>query len=311
MTTSFKSLLMASCISLALVACNAAETTTAPASATEQALPVMTDAASYGKAAAEWQLSTIDDLSYLPNRIPQSSYNRGWVKGAFYIGLERFAEKTGNQEYLNLLRNESFENGFEFGERYWHGDDQIFGTIYAGVVKRHSEVGVDALRPSLEKMDKIIEERSTVSLEFVEPKPGEAGAEGTCQTRWCWADAIFMAPPAWAAISNVTGDPKYRQYAIEETDATIEYLYDEETGLFFRDSRYFKYRTENGGKVMWSRGNGWVYAGLARFIESLPENDPARARYEELFVSMSEALISRIRTRRSAGQGLDRHEECR
>jgi len=144
-------------------------------------------------------------------------------------------------------------------------------------------------------MDKIIEERSTVSLEFVEPKPGEAGAEGTCQTRWCWADAIFMAPPAWAAISNVTGDPKYRQYAIEETDATIEYLYDEETGLFFRDSRYFKYRTENGGKVMWSRGNGWVYAGLARFIESLPENDPARARYEELFVSMSEALISRQR----------------
>ena len=295
MTNSFKSLLMASCISLALVACNAAETTTSPASATEQALPVMTDAASYGKAAAEWQLSTIDDLSYLPNRIPQSSYNRGWVKGAFYIGLERFAEKTGNQKYLNLLRNESFENGFEFGERYWHGDDQIFGTIYAGVVKRNSEVGVDALRPSLEKMDKILEERSTVSLEFVEPKPGEAGAEGTCQTRWCWADAIFMAPPAWAAISNVTGDPKYRQYAIEETDATIEYLYDEETGLFFRDSRYFKYRTDNGGKVMWSRGNGWVYAGLARFIETLPENDPARARYEELFVSMSEALISRQR----------------
>jgi len=69
MTNSFKSLLMASCISLALVACNAAETTTSPASATEQALPVMTDAASYGKAAAEWQLSTIDDLSYLPNRI--------------------------------------------------------------------------------------------------------------------------------------------------------------------------------------------------------------------------------------------------
>ena len=296
MTTSFKSLLMASCISLAVVGCNSAGTTSSPAAAsTEQALPVMTDAASYGKAAAEWQLSTIDDLSYLPNRIPQSSYNRGWVKGAFYIGLERFAEKTGNQEYLNLLRNESFENGFEFGERYWHGDDQIFGTIYAGVVKRNSEVSVDALRPSLEKMDKILEERSTVSLEFVEPKPGEAGAEGTCQTRWCWADAIFMAPPAWAAISNVTGDEKYRQYAVEETDATIEYLYDPDTNLFFRDSRYFTLKTENGRGVFWSRGNGWVYAGLARFIETLPANHEARPRYEALFVEMTDALISRQR----------------
>jgi len=144
-------------------------------------------------------------------------------------------------------------------------------------------------------MDLILEDRSTVSLEFVEPKPGEAGAEGTCQTRWCWADAIFMAPPAWSAVSNVTGDEKYRKYAIEETDATIEYLYDEETGLFFRDSRYFKYKTENGGKVMWSRGNGWVYAGLVRFIETLPKDHPARDRYEALFRSMTDALISRQR----------------
>jgi len=87
--------------------------TETPDAAAGDRLPVMTDAASYGKAAAEWQLSTINDLSYLPGRIPQSSYNRGWVKGAFYIGLERFAETTGNQEYLDLLLNESYENGLK------------------------------------------------------------------------------------------------------------------------------------------------------------------------------------------------------
>ncbi len=259
----------------------------------EQTLPTMTDAASYGNAAAQWQLGTINDLSYLPNRIPQSSYNRGWVKGAFYIGLERFAKKTNNQDYLNLLLNESFENGFELGERYWHGDDQIMGTIYAGAIERGADLNL--LRPTREKMDEILEDRSTVSLEFVEPKPGEKGAEGTCQTRWCWADAIFMAPPSWAAVSNVTGDDKYRQYAVEETDATIDYLYDPKTNLFFRDSRYFTRKTKNGGGVFWSRGNGWVYAGLARFIEALPEGHEARPRYEALFVEMSDALISRQR----------------
>lgn len=289
MSKLLKTLLVSSMLGAGLASC-ATQPLSSPNMASQ---PAMTDAVSYGNAAAEWQLSTISDLSYLPNKIPPSTYNRGWVKGAFYIGLERFAEKTNNRKYFDLLLNESYENGFELGHRYWHGDDQIFGTIYAGAIKR----GADAshLKPTLEQMDKILENRSTVSLEFVEPKPGQPGAEGTCQTRWCWADAIFMAPPAWSAISNVTGDEKYRQYAIEEIDATIEYLYDDETGLFYRDSRYFDRRTKNGGKVMWSRGNGWVYAGLARFIETLPENHPARQRYEDLFVSMSDALISRQR----------------
>lgn len=293
MRYNLKTLLMASCISLAVISCSPATDGSTSSSAAEQSLPKMTDAASYGKAAAEWQLATISDLSYIPDRIAPSSYNRGWVKGAFYIGLERFAEKTGNQKYLDRLLNESYENGFELGERYWHGDDQIMGTIYAGTIKRGADVSL--LRPTLEKMDKILEDRSTVSLEFVEPKPGEKGAEGTCQTRWCWADAIFMAPPAWSAISNVTGDEKYRQYAVEETDATIEYLYDPDTHLFFRDSRYFTLKTENGRGVFWSRGNGWVYAGLARFMETLPANHDARPRYEALFIEFTDALMSRQR----------------
>ena len=285
-----KTLLVSTVLAVSAAACSPAQTQ-APAAA--DALPVMTDAVSYGNAAAEWQLGTIDDLSYLPSRIPQSSYNRGWVKGAFYIGLERFAEKTNNQEYLNLLTNESYENGFEMGHRYWHGDDQIFGTIYAGAIERGADPQL--LQPTLDVFDNIIAANYDTSLEFVVPTKEQMGVEGTCQVRWCWADAIFMAPPAWAAISNATGDMKYLDYAIKETDATIEYLYDDETGLFFRDSRYFKRKTKNGGKVMWSRGNGWVYAGLVRLIEEMPASHPRRAAYLDLYKSMTDALISRQR----------------
>lgn len=290
MSKLLKSLILSSALTIGVAGC--AQTPNSY-NGTQALSPSMTDAASYGNAAAEWQLNTIDDLTYLPSRIKPSAYNRGWVKGAFYIGLERFAEKTENQQYLDLLLNESYENGFELGHRYWHGDDQIFGTIYAGAIERGADT--ELLQPTLEKMDKIINERSTVSLEFVIPKPGQQGAEGTCQTRWCWADAIFMAPPAWAAISNVTGNPKYRQYAIEETNATIDYLYDPDTHLFFRDSRYFKRKTKNGKGVFWSRGNGWVYAGLARFMEELPAGHPARKKYEAVFIEMTDALISRQR----------------
>ena len=65
--------------------------------------------------------------------------------------------------------------------------------------------------------------------------------------------------------------------------------------MFFRDSRYFTLKTKNGKGVFWSRGNGWVYAGLARFMETLPEDHEARARYEALFIEFTDALVSRQR----------------
>ena len=40
--------------------------------------------------------------------------------------------------------------------------------------------------------------------------------------------------------------------------------------LYYRDSRYFDQREQNGAKVFWSRGNGWVLAGLARVLQYLP-----------------------------------------
>ena len=50
-------------------------------------------------------------------------------------------------------------------------------------------------------------------------------------------------------------------------------LYDEQEGLWFRDENYLpdRARTADGKKVFWSRGNGWVFAGLARTLEILPE----------------------------------------
>jgi rhamnogalacturonyl hydrolase YesR len=146
-----------------------------------------------------------------------------------------------------------------------------------------------------EELDAIIAADYQMSLEFVEPKEGEPGMEGGCQRRWCWADALFMAPPAWALMTQATGDEKYLDYAVKETKATTDYLFDKDIGLFFRDSRYFDQRTENGKYVFWSRGNGWVFAGLARFIEQLPTDHPDRDYFIDVFRIMAETLIARQR----------------
>jgi rhamnogalacturonyl hydrolase YesR len=68
---------------------------------------------------------------------------------------------------------------------------------------------------------------------------------------------------------------------------TTDYMYDTQERLFYRDSRFFDQREPNGQKVFWSRGNGWVLAGLARVLQYLPPDYGGRKRYVALFQDMA------------------------
>lgn len=250
--------------------------------------PASASAAEIGCAVAAWQLAANNDLSYVGDRIAATSYERGWVKATFYIGLDYFAERIGDRQMLTRVEQYAYDNGMELGERYWHGDDQAVAAVYGAIAMRHDKP--ELMNKSMKVFDHIIDQNYTVSLEFSEAtKPGE---EGACQKRWCWADAIFMAPPAWALATRVSGDPKYADYAASETRAVIEYLQDPKTGLLFRDSRYFDLKTENGKPVFWSRGNGWVFAGLARFIDALPADHPEMPLMKATYKTLADKLVA-------------------
>lgn len=250
--------------------------------------PSSASALEIGCAAAQWQLQANNDLRYIEYQFPQSSYSRGWVKAAFFIGLDHFAAKVGDENLLARLRQYSNDFGTELGDRPWHGDDQAIAAVYAAVALRDGTPQL--MDKSIAQFDDIIAQNYTMSLEFTPPTV--EGKEGDCQKRWCWADAIFMAPPAWALATRISGDPKYADYAASETRAVIEYLQDPATGLLFRDSRYFNARTPNGKPVFWSRGNGWVFAGLARFIDTLPADHPELPLMRETFVTLADQLVS-------------------
>jgi rhamnogalacturonyl hydrolase YesR len=101
-----------------------------------------------------------------------------------------------------------------------------------------------------------------------------------------------MAPPVWIALARATGDERYLAHADAEFWATTDYLYDKEDHLFFRDSRFFAQRDSAGRKIFWGRGNGWVFAGLARILDDLPADDPSRPRYEALFRQMAARIVT-------------------
>ncbi len=101
-----------------------------------------------------------------------------------------------------------------------------------------------------------------------------------------------MGPPALAAVSTATGDRRYLGLANRLWWKTTDYLYDREERLHYRDSRYCYQREPNGRKVFWSRGNGWVLAGLARLLQEMPAAYADRPNHLTLFKAMSDKVAA-------------------
>jgi rhamnogalacturonyl hydrolase YesR len=243
-----------------------------------------------GAKVADWQLSLLDNFDYVPDAAfrRQTEAPRDWIQAAFYIGLTQFADVAGQSRYKDAILAHGDAERWGFGERPRHADADATGAVWVWAAEQTRDSA--KLVPIKARFDAVLADPSTVSLDF-EPAP-PTGGEPYCQARWCWSDALFMAPPAWIALTKSTGDGRYLAHADAEFWATTDHLYDQREHLYFRDSRFIAQRDAAGRKIFWGRGNGWVFAGLARILNDLPADHPSRPRYETLFKQMA----SKIRT---------------
>ena len=221
-------------------------------------------------AAADWQLA---------HPSPHPPYD--WTVAAFYTGVMAFAKLSDSSKYYDEMKAMGERNQWRPGLRPGLADDHAVIATYAKIFDREKDRKM--LAPSLALFDFL------VTLPYNEPLTWGNGIEAR---EWAWCDALFMAPPSLAALSTVTGDRKYLDLANRLWWKTTNFLYDKSEHLYFRDSRFFDQRERNGMKVFWSRGNGWVFAGLARMLDEVPPDYPDRARYVTLFREMAEKIAA-------------------
>ncbi len=236
---------------------------------------------------ADYQLATMA-AGYIPPEAARDSADpAGWVQGALFVGLRDLADRSDNPAYRQAILARGAANKWALGRRFYHADEHVIGQSYLWAA-RHG-AGDTAIGPLRQRFDAILAYPPKVGLEHAE-YTDPRGVD--CDQRWCWSDALFMAPATWFELSAVTGDPKYAAYARREFAATTDFLYDKDEHLYYRDSRFFTRRGPDGEKVFWSRGDGWVLAGLARVIPLLPPGDPDRVRMETVFKEMAAKLRS-------------------
>lgn len=234
---------------------------------------------------ADWQLARLDGRHITSHMSEESRDPRSWQQGAFWVGMTHLAEVTGESRYSDAIVAMGRSNQWTPGRRVYHADDHVIAQSYLWAA-RHG-AGKDAVAPIRATFDAILASPPVAHLSFHVAQNYE---QTECLRRWCWCDALFMSPPAWLDLANQTGEARYRDFAMSEFWATTDFLYDPAQQLFFRDSRFFDRRDEQGRKLFWARGNGWVFAGIANMLDLLPREHADRARLEALFAQMAGRL---------------------
>src|SRR5437588_99374 len=197
---------------------------------------------------ADWQLKN-----------PVSFGPRHWAMAPLYDGLISASETTGDPKYLAAVIRAGLRILWEPGPLVYHADDVADGQAWLRIYSMDPK-NPAILAPLKERFDQILAKPIHESLAFGQ-LPHTPGVEAT--DRWTWSDALYMAPPALVRLTQVTGDGRYLKFVDAEFKAAYDALFDRKEKLFYRDARFIGRRNANGKKIFWSRGNGWVYAGLA------------------------------------------------
>ncbi|HWG19772.1 MAG TPA: glycoside hydrolase family 88 protein [Terracidiphilus sp.] len=230
----------------------------APGDAPDDAGPLATDLSSRiarrdiakaMKRVADWQLG----------RLPaQAQYD--WTFAALYAGMMAVPEQISADKYREAMRHIGEELAWQPGPRVLHADDQAVSQMYLEQYMLHQDQAM--LTPAEARMN----------AEINTP-------EDPAKPLWWWCDALFMAPPVLADLAAITHDDKYWRFMDHQWNVTDKLLYDQRAHLFSRDLTYLDKYEKNGERLFWSRGNGWVMAGLVRILDRMPANSPLRAKY--------------------------------
>ncbi|HRZ96006.1 MAG TPA: glycoside hydrolase family 88 protein [Paludibacter sp.] len=109
---------------------------------------------------------------------------------------------------------------------------------------------------------------------------------------WWWVDGLYMVMPVMTKLYKLTGNQLYLDKLYEYYKYSESIMFDPETKLFYRDAKYIypKHKSTNEKKDFWARGNGWLFAGLAKILQDLPQDYKHRKEFENQFKQMAKTL---------------------
>jgi len=213
--------------------------------------------------------------------------NQHWVRGTYYAGLMAMYESTSDPAYLDDCMAWGKEVSWRVKDKSDGPFDSgayslICGQIWYGCYQAQKDESI--IKPTLAFLE---------NPKFSNPLSDPTGWYLENKEGLHFVDGLFTGPPALAMLYQMTGDEKY----VEWMDACFwdvsKEIFDNDSGLYYRDVRSKPKRRRNGKKIFWSRGNGWAFGGVTRILNYLPQDHASYARYKALYIQMAESLATR------------------
>ena len=185
-----------------------------------------------------------------------------WPCGVAYYGVSAVIQYTGNEEYLEMLRNRADEF-IRLGLPTWNVNACAMGHCLASL---HDLTGEQKyLDLAMSKIG---------YLQNDAPRFADNVLQHTVSSKndfpeQAWADTLFMAAYFMLRIGVKIGDKKLIDDALNQYYWHIHYLQDPETGLWYHGYNHINKDHMSG--FFWARANAWAAYTMSRVKTVLPE----------------------------------------
>ena len=231
-------------------------------------------------------ISTIENV----NNYWQSTHpipgNNSWDIAAYHTGNMEAYYVTGNKNYLRYSEDWANKNKWKGAVsddktkwKYKYGETADYVLFGDWQICFQTYIDLYNLKPDSFKIARALE---VMGYEISTPQ----------NDYWWWADGLYMVMPVMTKLYKVTGNQLYLDKLYEYFTYASSIMYDPETNLFYRDARFVfpQHKTANGKKDFWARGDGWVFAGLAKVLKDLPKNYKHRDYFVKYFQKMAKTI---------------------
>jgi rhamnogalacturonyl hydrolase YesR len=190
-----------------------------------------------------------------------------WQNSTFHVGNLAFVTAGGVSNHVTKPWADNNKYAIPAGGKGPYFPDNLApGEVYLDLLPFHPETPLGALRRRVADETKQVLGGNVKYVDYV--------------------DGLNMALPSFARLGVLDENENelaamHKLFTYTEKQAG---LFDESTGLWWRDHKYVNTKT------YWSRGNGWAAMAMAKVAAALPETDPRRAEYVRVLVKMAAKL---------------------
>lgn len=186
-----------------------------------------------------------------------------WPCGVAYYGISVAYEKTGEIEYLNLLKDRVDEL-IELGlPKVWTVNACAMGHCLVSLYKATGDTKYyDILKTKVEYIQKH-------ALRFGDNVLQHTVSANNDFPEQAWADTLFMAAFLLLRVGVMEKDEEMINDALNQWYWHIKYLQNASNGLYYHG--YNNITKDHMSGVYWARANAWAAFTMAQVSECLPK----------------------------------------